>query len=152
MIGNTLATAARLPFRLLIVSRLMSDVFLSSSHRGRLNVNQTRGAKRICETGKYGRVHCRHCEERLRRSNPSSRSHGLLRGPCHRARVHATRWLAMTGKLPLPLRAHKVEIAAFVGLENGLVEQMRIAAFGPFRRRCRRECRAALLELGRIDQ
>src|SRR5258708_11225600 len=152
MIANTVATAARILFRLLIVSPLMSDVFLSSSHRGRLNVNQTRGAKRICETGKYGRVHCRHCEERLRRSNPSSRSHGLLRGPCHRARVHATRWLAMTGKLPLPLRAHKVEIAAFVGLENGLVEQMRIAAFGPVRRHLPRKRGTGFFQLRGADQ
>ncbi len=50
----------------------------------------------------------RHCEERLvrrsstseggkRRSNPAFLwLHGLLRGVCHRARVRATRWLAMT--------------------------------------------------------
>ena len=40
----------------------------------------------------------RHCEERKRRSNPylRLRRHGLLRGACHRARVRATRWLAMT--------------------------------------------------------
>src|SRR5258705_8811231 len=33
-----------------------------------------------------------------RRSNPLffSATHGLLRGACHRARVRATRWLAMT--------------------------------------------------------
>src|SRR5258708_4601893 len=51
----------------------------------------------------------RHCDERLvRRSSTSeggsdeaihlsaSRRHGLLRGACHRARVRATRWFAMT--------------------------------------------------------
>src|SRR2546430_1118815 len=40
----------------------------------------------------------RHCEERLRRSNPYLRMprYGLLRGACHRARIRATRWLAMT--------------------------------------------------------
>jgi hypothetical protein len=40
----------------------------------------------------------RHCEERSGRSNPSirARRYGLLRGACHRARVRATRWLAMT--------------------------------------------------------
>jgi hypothetical protein len=34
-----------------------------------------------------------------RRSNPylGSLRHGLLRGACHRARIRATRWLAMTG-------------------------------------------------------
>src|SRR5208283_4311547 len=31
-----------------------------------------------------------------RRSNPFLRPHGLLRGACHRARIRATRWLAMT--------------------------------------------------------
>src|SRR5258708_8598010 len=112
MIANTVATAARILFRLLIVSPLMSDVFLSSSHRGRLNVNQTKGAKRICETGKYGRVHCRHCEEHLRRSNPSSRCHGLLRGACHRARVRATHWPSMTATLPLPLPPHHFHFPA----------------------------------------
>ncbi|MEH2570545.1 hypothetical protein V1289_010172 [Bradyrhizobium sp. AZCC 2289] len=41
----------------------------------------------------------RHCEEHLRRSNPclSELRDGLLRGACHRARIRATRWLAMTG-------------------------------------------------------
>jgi hypothetical protein len=51
----------------------------------------------------------RHCEEQLvRRSSTSeggsdeaihssiSRQHGLLRGARHRARIRATRWLAMT--------------------------------------------------------
>src|SRR5258708_16168831 len=103
MIANTVATAARILFRLLIVSPLMSDVFLSSSHRGRLNVNQTKGAKRICETGKYGRVHCRHCEERLPPSNPSSPSHGLLRGASPRPSVRATLCLARPCNPPLPL-------------------------------------------------
>src|ERR1700704_5787068 len=41
----------------------------------------------------------RHCEEHLRRSNPALPApHGLLRGVCHRARIRATRWLAMTKK------------------------------------------------------
>src|SRR5205823_8805333 len=57
----------------------------------------------------YLKLGRRHCEERLvRRSSTSeggsdeaihssiSRQHGLLRGACHRARVRATRWLAMT--------------------------------------------------------
>jgi hypothetical protein len=45
---------------------------------------------------------CRHCEERKRRSNPYriTWNHGLLRGACHRARIRATRWLAMTGVTP----------------------------------------------------
>src|SRR5712672_4100085 len=54
--------------------------------------------------------------------------------------------------LPLPPTPHKIEIAAFVGLQNGLVEQMRVAAPGPFRRRERRQRRAAFFDLGRVDQ
>src|SRR5258705_4063694 len=41
-----------------------------------------------------------------RRSNPPLRRHGLLRGACHRARIRATRWLAMTGKRRRLLRRH----------------------------------------------
>src|ERR1700733_1678856 len=45
--------------------------------------------------------------------------------------------LALAGRhFPLlSLGAHEIEIAAFIGLQNGLKEQMRVAAFGPFRRR-----------------
>jgi hypothetical protein len=41
----------------------------------------------------------RHCEERSDEAIHSfvlARRDGLLRGPCHRARIRATRWLAMT--------------------------------------------------------
>jgi hypothetical protein len=42
----------------------------------------------------------RHCEEQKRRSNPSFFTrYQLLRGACHRARIPATRWLAMTAAL-----------------------------------------------------
>src|SRR5947209_3144860 len=64
----------------------------------------------------------RHCEERLvRRSSTSeggsdeaihssiSRQHGLLHGACHRARIRATRWLAMTVSNPLCLGGLKIE-------------------------------------------
>jgi hypothetical protein len=63
----------------------------------------TRGAS-------HSEIVCRHCEERrVRRSSTSeggsdeaihaffARQDGLLRGACHRARIRATRWLAMTG-------------------------------------------------------
>jgi hypothetical protein len=50
--------------------------------------------------------HQRHCEERLRRGNPALPGcPGLLRGACHRARIRATRWLAMTVLDPLNLFA-----------------------------------------------
>ena len=55
--------------------------------------------------GWEGSLYSRHCEERLRRSNPekqsrivSRRDSGLLRGACQRAGVRPTRWLAMTGQ------------------------------------------------------
>src|SRR5260370_30254678 len=52
-----------------------------------------------------------------RRSNPSLRKprHGLLRGACHRARIRATRWLAMTLREQRGLRQpHIQKPAAFV--------------------------------------
>src|SRR6266481_3556754 len=65
--------------------------------------------------------------------------------------------LAMTGKrrrltLPPPSFPHEVEIAAFVGLQNGLVEEMCVAAARPFRDRHGLERRAALFQLCSIDQ
>src|SRR5258708_1624234 len=43
----------------------------------------------------------RHCEQRSDAAIHAFflRRHGLLRGACHRARVRATRWLAMTGRV-----------------------------------------------------
>jgi hypothetical protein len=45
----------------------------------------------------YDLCFCRHCEERSDEAIHSlCCENGLLRGACHRARVRATRWLAMT--------------------------------------------------------
>src|ERR1700694_2018767 len=52
----------------------------------------------------------------------------------------------------LALAAHEIKVAAFIGLQDGLVEQMRIAALGPFRRRRGWQRRAALLQFGGVDQ
>jgi hypothetical protein len=50
-------------------------------------------------TKSAGQAPERHCEERSDRSNPFFPCClGLLRGACHRPRVRATRWLAMTTK------------------------------------------------------
>jgi hypothetical protein len=56
----------------------------------------------------YARLSPCLCEKRLRRSNPSrgKRRDGLLRGACHRARIRATRWLAMTRKHVCPFSRH----------------------------------------------
>src|SRR5438132_12881321 len=74
--------------------------------RGRKNNLQTSGAMRRENADSHPRrrqrieykTQPRLCEERLRRSNPCRRKRrdGLLRGACHRARIRATRWLAMT--------------------------------------------------------
>jgi hypothetical protein len=56
---------------------------------------------RSCPLKFRSKLSQRHCEEHLRRSNLSFfggawKKAGLLRGACHRARIRATRWLAMT--------------------------------------------------------
>jgi hypothetical protein len=53
----------------------------------------------------------------LRRSNPwrGKWRGGLLRGACHRARIRATRWLAMTWKHVCPISRHDLpELSKFV--------------------------------------
>src|ERR1700704_6089354 len=40
----------------------------------------------------------RHCERSEAIHSSFARRDGLLRGACHRARIRATRWLAMTAK------------------------------------------------------
>src|SRR5258708_6421408 len=53
----------------------------------------------VVESDQKGRGY-RHCEERSDEAIHSSFAwrDGLLRGACHRARIRATRWLAMTSK------------------------------------------------------
>src|ERR1700688_3360892 len=50
------------------------------------------------------------------------------------------------------LATHEIEVAAFVGLKKGLVEQMRVATFGPVRRGRQFQRRTALFKLSSIDQ
>src|SRR6267142_5033360 len=69
----------------------------------------------------------------------------------HRSGIRDARWSLSSGghsagtlagmtavcrqcRLLLPLGPHEIEIAAFVGLQDGLVEQMRVTALRPFRR------------------
>jgi hypothetical protein len=55
------------------------------------------GRVRVARTRSYRSSHQRHCEPRLRRSNPALPCcPGLLRGACHRVGIRPTRWLAMT--------------------------------------------------------
>src|SRR5258708_37793732 len=101
-------------------------------------------AQRMCE---MAMGLSRHCEERQRRSNPSSFAAPWI----------ASLALAVTGRrrslpLPLPSTSHEIEVAAFVGLQDGLVEQVRVTAPGPFRRCDRRERRAALFQFLVVDQ
>jgi hypothetical protein len=71
----------------------------------------------------------RHCEERLVRRSSTSEggsdeaihsftsglNYGLLRGACHRARIRATRWLAMTVlRLPLDLSPRGMVVSLII--------------------------------------
>jgi hypothetical protein len=59
----------------------------------------------VCE-----RSFARPCEELSRPRNPVLACRpGLLRGACHRARVRATRWLAMTGRTDIMPPANPIE-------------------------------------------
>jgi hypothetical protein len=61
----------------------------------------------------------RHCEERNRRSNPAFLwRYGLLRGACHRARIRATRWLAMTEEAQFTALLTTTSISFVPGLLN----------------------------------
>src|SRR3979490_332880 len=132
MIADAAATAPRVFLKLAIVSPLM--VFFIIPPGFGMSIKQS--TQRMCG------MESPSLRGAQRRSNPALRRHGLLRGACHRARIRATRWLAMTAeavacRLPLPLAAHEIEIAAFVGLQDGLVEQMRVTALRPVRCRSR---------------
>src|SRR5947209_12344970 len=59
---------------------------------------------------------------------------------------------ARRSRLSLPPTSHEIEIAAFVGLQDGLVEQMRVAAPGPFGRRDGQKRRAPLFQFLGVDQ
>jgi hypothetical protein len=57
--------------------------------------------------------HCcedRHCERSEAIHRAAQRKNGLLRGACHRARIRATRWLAMTAVLDAPSMATTADI------------------------------------------
>jgi hypothetical protein len=42
--------------------------------------------------------------------------YGLLRGACHRARIRATRWLAMTAVIAPPVRSSLLALDGFLTL------------------------------------
>jgi len=70
---------------------------------GELVLNRTIGGGVAIGWRWWGAQACSSLRGVQRRSNPSCLAvHGLPRGACHRARVRATRWLAMTpGELVL---------------------------------------------------
>ena len=65
-------------------------------------INAKPRAPRAARTKSYAELHQRHCEERSDEAIHSffTPQDGLLRGACHRARIRATRWLAMTAPEP----------------------------------------------------
>jgi hypothetical protein len=76
----------------LLPSVLRSERFMDNSGASRSEIDMAWQRHCLRQT----RSVC--ARERMRRSNPLflARQDGLLRGACHRARVRATRWLAMT--------------------------------------------------------
>src|SRR5690242_1846229 len=77
---------------------------------------------------------------------------GIQDGPKRGRRGKLSIMKVLEQALPLALPAHKVEVAAFIGLQNRLVEQVRVAASGPFGRDSRHQRRAALRKLRFVDQ
>src|SRR5262249_40826513 len=78
-------------------------------------------------------VHRRHpgATRKRRARNPYSANVVMDSGPApFGASRNDGRQNCGTAALSLPLAAHEIEVAAFVGLQDGLVEQMRIAAAG----------------------
>ena len=55
-------------------------------------------------------------------------------------------------ELSLSLAAHEIEVAALVGLQDGLIEQMRVAAPRPLRCFGGRQRGSALVKFGGIDK
>src|SRR5256885_7811787 len=101
----------------------------------------------MCEMPACGYINGRHCEAQ------SAKQSILL--PSGAMDCFASLAMTVNGeksRLSLPFAAHEIEIATFVGLQNGLVEQMRVSALGPFGRLRRRQCGAAFFELGIVDQ
>ena len=64
----------------------------------RINASLGRFAPRECESMSFVIARSEATKQSIVRH---ALRHGLLRGACHRARVRATRWLAMTGRPPL---------------------------------------------------
>ena len=61
------------------------------------------GGKLLAKLGRFASRECegvlsRHCERSEAIHSAAQRKSGLLRGACHRARIRATRWLAMTAE------------------------------------------------------
>src|SRR5439155_6423963 len=61
-------------------------------------------------------------------------------------------WIARRPSLSFSVFAHEIEVAAFVGLQDRVVEQPGVAAPGPLGIAGGLERRMALLQLGLVDQ
>jgi hypothetical protein len=70
---------------------------------------QTSGAARREIAKPYVELEQRHCERSEAIHLATQRKNGLLRGACHRARIRATRWLAMTALQLKRLGCLKIE-------------------------------------------
>ena len=124
MIADAAATAARilsmahrLPLLCIFFDHPIGVVRMSIKHKGCANA-AARGLPPHCEGTRARSLRCT-------LATPGRLS---LLGCCFRAARIDESGVA---RLPLALAAHEIEIAAFVGLQDGLVEQMRIAALRP---------------------
>ncbi len=83
---------------------------------------------RAARTKSYMQLYQRHCERSEAIHSFFLLQHGLLRGACHRARIRATRWLAMTvsrpsWQHPQPSSPAKAGDPVFRGV-NGRIEKL----------------------------
>src|SRR5712671_6740268 len=85
-----LAVEVRLPAPVIASQRVGAN-----ARRGRENVS---GTPRHCERSEAIHSFLLWRDGLLRCARNDGRRDGLLRGACHRARIRATRWLAMTGE------------------------------------------------------
>jgi len=79
---------------------------------------------RVARSKKCAKLYQRHCERSEAIHSFFARQDGLLRGACHRARIRATRWLAMTTHSPLSSHA-KAGDPVFRSVNGGIEKPQR---------------------------
>jgi hypothetical protein len=89
-------------------------------------VSSTPRTPRVARSKKCAKLYQRHCERSEAIHSFFARQDGLLRGACHRARIRATRWLAMTAATHSPLSSHaKAGDPVFRSVNGGIEKPQR---------------------------